>query len=145
MPGEDKIMIYLDGQSFNTAGSGFTAGAIRLQMARSISGSNAFPFAESSKYNEFESATTMAALSLGTATTSANFRNNSTGPGSTGTSYSVPTADQATKIKIDLQLNCNPDSANTLKGVRVTNIVLIATSAFAGDFSTNAELAAKLS
>ena len=145
MPGEDKIMIYLDAQTFNSAGSGFTAGSVRLQMARSISGSNASPFAESSKYNEFESATTMATLNPGTATTSANFRNFSGGPGDNAAmSYSVPTADQATKIKIDLQINCNPDSANTLKGVRVTNIVVIATSAFAGDFSTNAELLAKI-
>lgn len=136
MPDEDKILIYCDVQTFNTAGSGTAAGNARFTIARAVTGS--FGGASStSKYDEWETASTMKTFTPGSATSTTNYKAISAGPGQNEGSFEVPVVTQARQVKIDLQLNINTNfgGASNSRGVKVKNISIIATSAFAGDFA----------
>jgi hypothetical protein len=124
-------------QNFNTAGSGTASGNARFTIARAVTGSHVGA-SSTSKYDEWETASTMKTFTPGSATSTNNYRAISAGPGQNEGSFSVPDNTQARQVKIDLQLNMNTNTggASNSRGVKVKNISIIATSAFAGDFST---------
>ena len=135
LPGEDRILIYADVQTFNNDSSGTVVGNARFTIARSVTGS--YNGSDSTElYDEFETASTIGTISPGTAGAN-DFHTKSSGPGQNEISYSIPTVTQATQAKITLQLNVFTTSPSNNKGVKIKNISIIATSAFGAQFASS--------
>jgi hypothetical protein len=137
MPYENKLLISYDQQTQQSVlfDTGTQVGRVRLQYARAVTGSYAGG-SSTTIYDEWEAysdiSTTAEASTGGT-----NFVSKSRGPSNGLIVFSIPPVSQVTKLKIQLQLNTTGTSTSTLKGARVKNLTITATSEFAGDFATS--------
>ncbi len=134
LPYEDVLLISYDHQVQNNVDTTSRIGRVRLQYARAVTGSYSGT-SSTNIYDEWESysdiTTTALSVTLGT-----DYSSRSIGPAFGLIKFSIPTVSQVTKLKIRLQLNTTGTGTSVLKGTRVKNLTITATSAFAGDFST---------
>ena len=141
MPYEDTIIINADTQTQNSIDTTTQIGKARFQYARAVTGSYGGA-SSTEKYDEWESL-----ADIGTyqniVTSGESYDSTSGGPGQSELKKLIPDVSLATKMKIELQLQNRNTSGGTSnsKAFRIKNISIIATSAFAGDFSTPGQLA----
>tara|TARA_R110001592_G_scaffold119027_4_gene321775 strand:- start:4073 stop:7483 length:3411 start_codon:yes stop_codon:yes gene_type:complete len=141
MPYEDTIIVNADTQAQNSVDTTTQLGKARFQYARAVTGSYGGA-SSTEKYDEWESLADIGTYSQAV-TSGESYDSRSGGPGNNELKKLLPDASLATKMKIELQLQNRNTSGGTSnsKAVRIKNISIIATSAFAGDFSTPGELA----